>query len=160
METAQRKIFSRQFKEAIDLLTSCIQHYQPLPPKCPFYATLYTQRAEAHLRVKQYKEALKDCALVLYAQEDHIPAWLIRFQAHHGLEDHATALEEVKEVCRKFNLEQDHRLRQAYERNQKGLQEKSLAAASRQIAARIIRRRTKTRSTEISTVGRRFGNFV
>jgi DnaJ family protein C protein 7 len=116
METAQRKIFSRQFLEAIDLLTSCIQHYQPLPPKCPFYATLYTQRAETHLRVKQYKEALKDCALVLYAQEDHIPAWLIRFQAHHGLEDHATALDEVKEVCRKFNLEQDHRLRQAYER--------------------------------------------
>lgn len=97
-------------------MTSCLQAYQHLPSKCPLYATIYTKRAEAYLRLKHYKESLKDCAIVLYAQEDHIPAWLIRFQAHHGLQDHATALEEVKEVVRKFSLDQDRRLQQAYER--------------------------------------------
>jgi len=113
---ASKQVFSRQFQPAVESLTSCLQAYQHLPSKCPLYATIYTKRAEAYLRLKHYKESLKDCAIVLYAQEDHIPAWLIRFQAHHGLQDHATALEEVKEVVRKFSLDQDRRLQQAYER--------------------------------------------
>jgi len=114
IETAQQKMFSRKFAEAIELISFGIQHYQPtIPPKAPLYATLHTQRAQAHLRLKQYKEALKDCALVLYAQEDYIPAWLIRFQAQHGLEDHETVLSEVKDILSKFP--QEEQLRKAYE---------------------------------------------
>lgn len=126
---AQQALFSRKFQTAIDHLTQCLEAYQPtittstntstsgrsaLPSKCALYATLYTQRAEAYLRLKQYANALKDCALVTYAQEDHVPAWLIRFQAHHGLGEHAIVLEQVGDLLQKWP--QDHRLRQAYER--------------------------------------------
>jgi DnaJ family protein C protein 7 len=114
MESAQKKVFSRNFKEAVELLTFCVENYKPLPPRSPLYAELYTQRAQASLRLKQYKDTLKDCALVLYAQEDHIPAWLVRFQAHHGLDDHETAMSEVKDILSKFP--QEERLRKAYER--------------------------------------------
>jgi DnaJ family protein C protein 7 len=64
--------------------------------------------------LKQYKEALKDLALVLYAQEDYIPAHLIKFEVYHGLEDHETALNEVKDLLRTF--ENEERLRKAYEK--------------------------------------------
>lgn len=114
MDSAQKMVFSRNFQEAVNLLTFCVEQYKPLPPKSPLYATLYTQRAQAYLRLKKYKETLKDCALVLYAQEDHIPAWLVRLQAYHGLEDHETALNEVKDILSKFP--QEERLRKAYER--------------------------------------------
>ena len=121
MTTAQQAMFSRKFPMAIDHLTQCLESYQPtttapsaLPSKCALYATLYTQRAEAYLRLKEYTNALKDCALVTYAQEDYIPAWLIRFQAHHGLGEHAIVLEQVTDLLQKWP--QDHRLRQAYER--------------------------------------------
>ncbi|KAL7536816.1 hypothetical protein ACHAXR_009937 [Thalassiosira sp. AJA248-18] len=113
-ETAQQKMFSRQFTQAVDLAALAIQQYQPiLPPKSLLYATLTTLRAQAFLRLKQYKESLKECALVLYAQEDHIPAWLIRIQAYHGLEDHETALNEVNDVLSKFPEQPE--LRKAHE---------------------------------------------
>jgi tetratricopeptide (TPR) repeat protein len=114
MTTAQRHLFSRNFQEAADLWTQCIQHYKPLPPKAPLYANLYTQRAKAYLKLKLYPEALKDCALVLYAQEDHIPAYMIKFQAHHGLQEHSAVLEQVKDLLQKWP--QHEQLRQAYER--------------------------------------------
>ena len=114
MLLAQKATFSRKFDETIDLLTKCVTVFCPLPAKSTLYANLYTTRAEAHLRLKHYSEALKDCALVVYAQEDCIPAWLIRFQAHHGLGEHAIALEHVRDLLQKWP--QDPRLRQAYER--------------------------------------------
>jgi tetratricopeptide (TPR) repeat protein len=77
MTTVPQHFFSRKFAEPADLWTQCIQYYKLLPPKAPLCANLYTQRAKAYLQLKRYPEALKDCALVLYAQEDHIPAWLI-----------------------------------------------------------------------------------
>lgn len=128
MTLAQEAMFSRKFQMTIDYVTQCLESYQPttnatntpttttaaLPSKCALYAALYTQRAEAYLRLKEYTNALKDCALVTYAQEDHIPAWLVRFQAHHGLGEHAIVLEQVSDLLQKWP--QDHRLRQAYER--------------------------------------------
>jgi len=114
MEEARTKEFSRHFQEAVDLLTSCVEVFKPLPPKSPLYADLLSQRARSYLRLKDYKNCLKDCALVLYAQEYNIPTWLIRFQAHHGLQDHETAMSEVKDLLRK--LPQEERLRKAYEK--------------------------------------------
>ncbi len=111
---AQQSIFSRKFQPAIDYLTQCLDAYQPLPSKSALYASLRTQRAEALLRLKQYTDALKDCALVVYAQEDCMDAWLIRFQAHHGLGEHSAALEQIRDLLQKWP--QDPRLRQAYER--------------------------------------------
>ena len=113
IQEARKKMFARHFKETVELLTFGIQQYHPLPPKAPLYATMYTQRAKAYLRLKQFKETLKDCALVLYAQEDYIPAWFIRFDALHGMVDHETALNEVKDLLQKFP--QDESLRKAYQ---------------------------------------------
>jgi DnaJ family protein C protein 7 len=114
LETARQEHFRRKFDLAVDILTQAISKCQPLPAKSPMYATLYTQRAEAYLRLKQYDKTLKDCALVVYAQEDCIPAWLIQFQAHHGLGQPETALQEVTEVLHKLG-NGDARLRGAYE---------------------------------------------
>lgn len=111
---AQQSMFSRNFSQAIETLTRCVEAYKPLPTKCTLYAKIYTQRAEAYLRLKQYTDALKDCALVVYAQEDCMDAWLIRFQAHHGLGEHSAALEQIHDLLQKWP--QDHRLQQAYER--------------------------------------------
>lgn len=116
MEATQQAMFTRKFDQAIELLTQCLETYRPstLPPKSKLYADLYTQRAEAHLRLKHFHEALKDCALVVYAQEDCIPAWLIRCQANHGIGKHEDALEHARDLLQKWP--QDPRLRQAYER--------------------------------------------
>lgn len=114
LDDAKQKMFSRQFQEAVELLTSCVEIFEPLPPKSPLYANLLAQRAQAYLRLKDYKNCLKDCALVLYAQEYHIPTWLIRFQAHHGLEDHETAMNEIQDLLRR--LPQDDQLLKAYEK--------------------------------------------
>lgn len=114
MEEAKQKMFTRAFAETVDLLSSCVEQCKPLPPKSPLFASLYTDRAEAYLRLKEYPKALKDCAVVLYAQEDNIPTWLIKFQALHGMDQSETAMEEIKHLLQRF--EQDDRLRKAYER--------------------------------------------
>ncbi|KAG7350699.1 chaperone protein DnaJ [Nitzschia inconspicua] len=114
MKEAKQKMFVRAFAEAVDLLTSCIDQCDPLPPKSALFALLHTDRAEAFLRLKEYSKALKDCAVVLYAQEDNIPTWLIKFQALHGLDQSETAMDEIKHLLQRF--EQDDRLRKAYER--------------------------------------------
>jgi tetratricopeptide (TPR) repeat protein len=117
MDQAKQLMFLRQFKDVIDLLTKSIEECESassLPPKSPLFATLHTDRAEAYLRLKEYNHSLKDCAKVVYAQEGYIPAWLICIQAHHGLDDHETAMEEIKQLLQRF--EQDERLLKAYEK--------------------------------------------
>jgi DnaJ homolog subfamily C member 7 len=114
MERAKQKMFRREFAETVDLLTNCFEKCEPLPPKSSLFASLYTDRAEANLRLKGYSKALKDCALVLYAQEDNIPTWLIKFQALHGLDQSENAMEEIQHLLQRF--EQDERLRMAYEK--------------------------------------------
>ena len=125
IEAAQQHHFKRQFEQAIELWTKALSQVDiTLPVKSPLYAHLYTQRAEAFLRLKQYDKALKDCALAVYAQEDCLPAWLVQFQALHGMEQHETALEQVTDLIRKVSGGEDHpssgsidaRLRKAYER--------------------------------------------
>lgn len=117
MDQAKQHMFRRHFKDVVELLTQCMDECAPtnsLPPKSPLFATLHTDRAEAYLRLKDYPNVLKDCAQVVYVQEDCIPAWMIRIQAHHGLEEHQTAMEEIQQLLQRF--EQDERLRKAYER--------------------------------------------
>ena len=105
-------IFRRDFAQAGQLLEQACQTFEPFPTHSTLYAKLNTQRAETYLRRKEYSDAIKVCALVLYAQEDWIPAWLVKFQALHGLGNHENCLEEVKDVLHRWP--QDHQLRQAY----------------------------------------------
>jgi len=115
IQTATRNIFHRKFQEAADQLTEALKICVPNPSRSPLYASLHTQRAEAYLRLKKYAECLKDCSLVVYAQEGHIPAWLIKFQAYHGLGQHEDALNEVSDLLQRFESS-DMRLRKAYEK--------------------------------------------
>ena len=117
MDEAKQQMFRRQFKDVVELLTKCIDECTSmscLPPKSPLFATLHTDRAEAYLRLKDYNNVLRDCAKVVYVQEGHIPAWLIRIQAYHGLDDHEIAMEEIQQLLQRF--EHDERLRKAYEK--------------------------------------------
>ena len=114
MEAARDATFHRNFSTAVEQFTAAINACRILPPKAPLHATLYTERAKAHVRLKQYDAALKDCALVLYSRDDFVEAWLVRFQALHGLERHVEALTEAKMLMSQWGSS-DARIRQAYE---------------------------------------------
>ncbi|KAL3911241.1 MAG: hypothetical protein SGILL_007358, partial [Bacillariaceae sp.] len=113
MEEAKKKMFHRGFTETAELLSNCIDEYKCLPPKSPLFATLHKDRAEAYFRSKEYQNALKDCAVVLYAQDDNIPTWLIKFKVFHRLGEHDTAMEEIKHLLQRF--EQHPALVKAYQ---------------------------------------------
>jgi len=114
MEAARDASFHRNFSTAVEQFTAAINACRVLPPKAPLYATLYTERAKAHVRLKQYDAALKDCALVLYSRDDFVEAWLVRFLALHGLERHEEALAEATTLMSQWGSS-DARIRQAYE---------------------------------------------
>jgi DnaJ family protein C protein 7 len=108
-------MFHRKFQQAIQLLTEAVAAMSFLPPKAPLYGSLYTARAKAYLRMKQYASALKDCALVVYHREDDVDAWLVRFSALHGLERHQEVLEEVSALMNKWGSNES-RIRGAYDK--------------------------------------------
>jgi DnaJ homolog subfamily C member 7 len=103
LQDATAESYHRRFEAAATALTEAIQAMEQdgqlqLPRKSRLFAEMYTQRAEVYLRLKQYQSALRDCSLVVYAQEDHVPAWLIKVQAYHGLGRHEQALEELSDL--------------------------------------------------------------
>jgi DnaJ homolog subfamily C member 7 len=103
LQDATAESYHRRFEAAATALTQAIQAMEQdgqllLPRKSRLFAEMYTQRAEVYLRLKQYQSALRDCSLVVYAQEDHVPAWLIKVQAYHGLGRHEQALEELSDL--------------------------------------------------------------
>lgn len=84
--------FHRRFQEAAQLYTGAIDEVPILPPKSALFGILHSERAEARVRLKHYEAALKDCALVLNAQEGYYkPALLVRLKALHGLGRHQDA---------------------------------------------------------------------
>ena len=85
------------------------------PYKSPLFASLYAERAKAWLRLKDYDASLKDCALVLYHQDDHVESWLTRFSALHGLKRHHEVLEETKELMTKWG-QGNEQIRQALQK--------------------------------------------
>ena len=120
VEQGKSEVFRRRFNDAVSTLSQAIDTQQQegsmFPSKCPLFATLHTQRAEAYLRLKKYQLSLQDCAKVTYAREDHVPAWLIKFQAYHGLNRHKEALDEASELLREESWgHNDQRIRKAYE---------------------------------------------
>jgi DnaJ family protein C protein 7 len=86
-----------------------------LPPKCPLYGTLHTECAQAYLRLKQYDVALKECALVLYACDDDVKAWLLKFQALHGLNRHQEALDEATDLMQHWGSNNEQ-IRKAHDK--------------------------------------------
>ncbi len=107
-------LFYRRFGEANHKTTEAIRACELLPPKSQLHAWLYTQRATATLRLKEYQNVLKDCAIVLYYLEDYVEAWLVRFQALHALERHEEVVELSADLIQKWGAN-DSRIRKAYE---------------------------------------------
>ncbi|GAX22669.1 DnaJ homolog subfamily C member 7 [Fistulifera solaris] len=107
-------LFYRRFEEAKQKATEAIQACALLPPKSQLHAWLYTQRATAFLRLKEYQNALKDCATILYYLEDYVEAWLVRFQVLHALERHEEVVELSTDLLQKWGAN-DSRIRKAYE---------------------------------------------
>mmetsp|Transcript_37526 Transcript_37526/g.119380 ORF Transcript_37526/g.119380 Transcript_37526/m.119380 type:complete len:222 (-) Transcript_37526:818-1483(-) len=68
------------------------------PIHAPLSATLHAERAAARLRLKEYDEALKDCAVAIYAQDDCKPAWLTKAEALHCLGRHEEAARDLQAV--------------------------------------------------------------
>ncbi len=116
--TARDHVFHRNFQKAIEQLDLAIVECESTPffssPKTPLMAMLPTERAQAHVRLQNYNQALKDCAKVLYNHPDYIPAWLVQWQAYHGLGRHQDALTETVEQIHRHG--EDIRIRKAYEK--------------------------------------------
>lgn len=106
--------FHRHFDLVVQKSSRAIESCQILPPKSQLHGWLYTQRATAYLRLKEFQSALKDCAVVLNHLEDYVDAWLVRFQALHALERHDEVLELSTELMQKWGAN-DSRIRKAYE---------------------------------------------
>lgn len=104
--------FHRRFESALQLFTSAIGEYIGLPPKSALYCILYSERAEAYLRLKQYDAALKDCSLVLSSREDYKQTWLVNLQALHGLGRHETAKAHTEQLLKTWGAN-DTEIRQA-----------------------------------------------
>jgi len=115
VKEARKAVFHRGFDQAVDFFTCAIESSSPLPMKAPLYSILYSERAEAYLRLKKYESTLKDCAQAIYARDDCVKAWLIKMKAYHALERHADARNELAELMHKWGSGNDQ-LRKAYER--------------------------------------------
>ena len=107
--------FRRRFESCIETLDQLIPACPLLPHKSPLFATLHAERAKAWLRLKNYDAALKNCALVLYHQDDHLESWLTRFSALHGLQRHQEVLDETKELMTKWGQGKEQ-IRQAWQK--------------------------------------------
>jgi len=115
LKKARQAAFQRRFDQAFVEYSTCINTCPMLPPKAPLFSALYTERAKVSLRLKKYDAVLQDIALVVYHREDYIDAWLVRFAALHGKEEHETVLEETRNLMQTWG-QNETRIRQAYEK--------------------------------------------
>jgi DnaJ family protein C protein 7 len=111
---ARQAVFHRKFEEAVHAFTDSIALSDPLPGKAPLYSMLYSERAESHLRLKNYSAALKDCSMVIYARDDYEKAWLLKCKAYHGLKRHEEAKDELEDLLRGWGSGSEN-IRKAYD---------------------------------------------
>ena len=115
IKQARGDFFRRRFEICVETRSQIIPACPILPPKSLLYASLHAERAKGWLRLKDYEASLKDCALVLYHQDDHVDAWLTRFSALHGLERHQEVLDETTDLMSKWG-QGDEQIRQAWQK--------------------------------------------
>jgi tetratricopeptide (TPR) repeat protein len=115
LKQGHEQFFHRDFVGAVEQFQAAIAASPLLPPKCPLYGTLHTECAQSYMRLKQYDAALKECALVLYACDDDVKAWLLKFQALHGLNRHQEALDEASDLMQHWGSNNEH-IRKAHDK--------------------------------------------
>mmetsp|Transcript_10872 Transcript_10872/g.31580 ORF Transcript_10872/g.31580 Transcript_10872/m.31580 type:complete len:238 (-) Transcript_10872:366-1079(-) len=97
MSTAKQAAYTRDFALAATEYSNAITAAEA-PMHAPLSASLHAERAAAHLRLKDYDAALKDCAVAIYAQDDCKAAWLTKADALHALERHEEAARELQTI--------------------------------------------------------------
>ena len=102
METAKQSANSRAFETADVEYSSALSLVSDDNQRAPLVASLHAERAAARLRLKNYDEALKDCALAIYAQDDCKSAWLTKAQVLHALGRHEEALHDMSALAQTF----------------------------------------------------------
>ena len=115
LKEARQKVFHREFAGAVDLFTSIIDSCQPFPSKSNLYCMLFTERAEAHLRLKQYERALSDSSKALYGRDDLPSAWIVKAHAYRGLGRDEEALSELSILMETWGAG-NNAIQKAYER--------------------------------------------
>jgi len=101
MDAAKQAANTREFEMAASEYTEALS-VADAPQHAPLCASIYAERGAAHLRLKDYEQALKDCAIAIYAQDDCKSAWLTKAQALHALDRHEEALKDMQELVQTF----------------------------------------------------------
>jgi DnaJ family protein C protein 7 len=69
-EAGRQAAFNRDFTAAVEQLTEALSAGDMLPPTAPLCTALLTERAAAHLRLKNFEPCLADCEAALSAVDD------------------------------------------------------------------------------------------
>lgn len=112
---ARDAAFKRDFEQAVQLYTSAIDDADS-PKHAPLTAQLHAERAKASLRLKEFDACLKDCQVAIYAQDDHVEAWLVKASALHALGRHQDAMNDMGELYQLY--QSDERVQAAYNKAQ------------------------------------------
>eukprot|EP01062_Namystynia_karyoxenos_P073334 TRINITY_DN70136_c0_g1_i1.p1 TRINITY_DN70136_c0_g1~~TRINITY_DN70136_c0_g1_i1.p1 ORF type:complete len:634 (+),score=243.60 TRINITY_DN70136_c0_g1_i1:67-1902(+) len=108
----RRMNFERRFEEGDRLLSEAIE-LAAAPRHAPLAAALHADRADSRLRLGRLEDALKDCAVAIYAQDDCRKAWLTRAACLNALGRFQETYDEMGELLRK-GFDQDEAVRGAY----------------------------------------------
>lgn len=74
LERGRAAVAKRDFDVAVEGFTESLEAAEA-PAQSPLMATTLAERANAHLRRKDYDASLADCARAIASQEDHKPAY-------------------------------------------------------------------------------------
>jgi len=99
----------REFEKAREALDAMIEHCQD---NAVMLAGLYTERAKAGVRLKDWRSVLKDVGQATYRQHDLVQPYLFRAQALQALDRHDDAVKELE------GLLQWHREQSVFEKLQ------------------------------------------
>eukprot|EP00548_Thalassiothrix_antarctica_P009740 CAMPEP_0194156496 /NCGR_PEP_ID=MMETSP0152-20130528/68576_1 /TAXON_ID=1049557 /ORGANISM="Thalassiothrix antarctica, Strain L6-D1" /LENGTH=639 /DNA_ID=CAMNT_0038864207 /DNA_START=144 /DNA_END=2065 /DNA_ORIENTATION=- len=119
LQKARKGFFHRRFVEAIETYGRILLHTNKnIPRQAPIYSIIHAERAEAHLRLRDYNNALKDTSLAIYYARDDASeqALLIKMKAYHGLGRHEDAKEELIHLLNQEQHKSSRTLREAYQR--------------------------------------------
>ena len=101
MDAGKQATHSRQFGRAKEEYTAALAAASA-PQHAPLSAALHAERGHALLLLKEYDDALKDCAIAIYSQDDCKAAWVTRANALHALGRHHEIVADMGELQKTF----------------------------------------------------------
>lgn len=113
IQEARTYVFHRKFLQAVEAFGHAVEELGST--KAPLYAILHSERAEVHLRLKDYEKALRDAGRAIYARDDLEQAWLTKTKALQGLGRNLEAREELEDLLRNKWGSNSVSIRKAYE---------------------------------------------